>query len=191
MKTSFLLGRHGQTQWNVIKKLQGQLNSPITETGYNQAQTLAQSLKEDAPDVIVTSPLPRARITAEVCQLQLDIPLIEHQGLVERHFGDWQGCLFESLNNQPYFEEIFFQVTEHAPPNGESGLGACKRFEDTLRELAQEHSGKSILVITHGDLLRCLLTELRQAQFCDAYSQYGNGQVFNVIYDHESGRFLV
>lgn len=189
MKTQFLLARHGETEWNKLKKLQGRLDSPITDMGLRQAENLAGLLANESIDLIVTSPLPRAATTAHVCHNKLDIALKVHEDLVERHFGDWQGRLFNELNEQPHFADIFFKVTEHAPPGGETGEDCAQRFEQALIEIAAEHGSKKVLIVTHGDVLRCFSTQLKQVAFCDAYSQYGNGSVIRVEYDHPLQRF--
>ena len=193
MKQRFFLARHGQTQWNVIKKLQGRLDSPMTEQGLEQAKQLANKLASHNINQIISSPIGRAKTTAQVCQQQLNIPLSYHHGLIERDFGDWQGHLFEQLRDQPHFESIFYQVTEHAPPNGESGLACADRFKQTLITIAQqlEHESmpQSTLIITHGDLLRCLCEQLGQQSFVDAYSQYGNGALFVVDFNSQTQSF--
>ncbi|NQZ11558.1 MAG: histidine phosphatase family protein [Algicola sp.] len=195
MKTHFLLARHGQTQWNLLKKLQGRLDSEITETGYQQAQQLAETLASKpaskSVDLIVTSPLPRASITANICQQKLQCPIQTNEGLIERHFGDWQSQLFDDLGDQPYFSEIFFQVTEHAPPNGESGIDCANRFKQALIEIATKNPQKAILIVTHGDAIRCFSTQLKQVAFCDAYSQYGNGSVIATEFDHQLEKFEI
>jgi broad specificity phosphatase PhoE len=193
MKTHFLLARHGQTQWNLLKKLQGRLDSEITQIGYKQAEQLADSLAlksaVNSVDLIVTSILTRASTTADICQQKLQCPMQTNEGLIERHFGDWQSQLFDDLSDEPYFSEVFFQVTEHAPPNGESGIDCANRFKQTLVEIAAQNPQKTILIVTHGDAIRCFSTQLKQVAFCDAYSQYGNGSVIEVAFDHQLGQF--
>lgn len=193
MKQRFFLARHGQTQWNVIKKLQGRLDSPVTAQGLEQAKQLADKLVNHNINQIISSPIGRAKTTAQVCQQRLDIPLSYNDGLIERDFGDWQGELFEQLTEQPHFESIFYQVTEHAPPNGESGIACANRFKQTLitiaRQLERESVPQSVLIITHGDLLRCLCEQLGQQSFVDAYSQYGNGALFVVDFDSQTQVF--
>lgn len=195
MKTSFLLARHGQTQWNKLKKLQGQLDSPLTDEGIQQANDLAHSLSTYKIAHIVSSPLPRASGTAEIV-----LGKLQHQhtaltrsvdiGFIERHFGDWQGILFSDASDKPYFSEIFYQVTAHAPPQGESGLAAAERFSQALQNLAasQAYTG-DILVITHGDVLRCFLSQLNDLGFSDAFELYANCCVIEVIFDHHIQQF--
>lgn len=190
MKTIFLLARHGQTRWNQLRKLQGRLDSPMTKVGIEQAKNLAQTMATKAVDLIVTSPLPRARITAGFCQQRLNCAIHTNQHLIERHFGQWQGHLFDALKDEPNFSDIFFTVSEHAPPKGESGFACANRFEQALIELATSFQGKTILVVTHGDVLRCFSSKLNQVAFCDAYSQYGNGSVIKIEFEHEHSRFV-
>lgn len=136
MKRQFFLARHGQTQWNVLKKLQGHLDSPMTNQGLEQIKRLAQTMVEQHIDLIVSSPLGRAKTTAAMCQQQLNIPLHFDNALIERNFGTWQGKLFDQLRNQPHFESVFYQVTKHAPPQGESGIQCAKRFKQALVDIA-------------------------------------------------------
>ncbi|PWK46355.1 histidine phosphatase family protein [Pleionea mediterranea] len=181
-KNVFYLARHGETEWNRIKRLQGRLDSPLTEQGIQQANDLAASMTNYSVDAVITSPLLRARRTAEICQQQLNCPILVNDLLQERHFGDWQQQLFDDLTNLPDFENIFFRVTDHCPPNGESALQGAKRLQQALTDLAQQFTKQQLLIITHGDLLRSFLAQFNRDAFCDAYSQYGNGRFFKVEY---------
>lgn len=193
MKTSFYLARHGQTEWNAIKKLQGRLDSPLTDEGKAQAAMLAEQVKSAKLDSIFCSPLPRAHKCALICQQQLQIPLTIEPQLIERDFGLWQGQLFDDVRTQPNFEDIFFRVTRKAPPEGETGIDCAERFAHALETIAnnQPKPNNKILVITHGDVLRCFCAELNQKSFCDAYSQYGNAKLFIVDYCHKNNKFSV
>ncbi|MFT5759077.1 MAG: broad specificity phosphatase PhoE [Alteromonadaceae bacterium] len=85
METHFFLSRHGETQWNKIKKLQGQLDSPLTDTGLIQANNIARYLKAQSIDLIVSPPLKRAFDTAKRCQQQLKCPIRHESNLMEHH----------------------------------------------------------------------------------------------------------
>ncbi len=184
MQTTFYLARHGETEWNRVKRLQGQMDSPLTQVGLLQAEQLALSLKNEGIGHIVSSPLSRALLTAEACQKGLNLDLSIDDNLMERHFGEWQQKLFNDLREEPDFENIFFRVTAHKPPNGESALQGAERFKLALQTIAKTCSENKILIVTHGDLLRCFLAQLNNKTFCDAYSQYGNGHCFRVVFDH-------
>ncbi|WP_144392521.1 histidine phosphatase family protein [Pleionea sediminis] len=189
MYTNFYLARHGETEWNTVKRLQGQLNSPLTSQGLEQANQLALKLSEQSITHIISSPLQRAYQTAKICSNLLNLELETDDALMERHFGHWQGKLFDELNNQPYFEKIFFEVTEHRPPDGESAIELQERLTIALKGLANKYQNGSILIVSHGDLIRCFLAKLRNKNFCDAYSQYGNGSYFSLKYDHKMDKF--
>ena len=123
--------------------------------------------------------------------LEQQCPLLVMDQLIERHFGQWQGRLFQQLKNQPHFSEIFLDVTNYAPPAGESGLSCAARLQHSLKYLAEQNPARKILVITHGDVLRCFVEQLKQPSFCDAYSQYGNGVIFPLNYNHRHQAFVL
>ena len=187
--TIFHLARHGETEWNRVKRLQGQLDSPLTEQGIQQASDLAVSIKPLNIDAIISSPLPRAKRTADICQQQLNCPIIVNDLLQERHFGDWQQQLFDDLRHLPNFEDIFFRVTNHTPPNGESALHGAKRLQQALLDLTKQFTHQRLLIVTHGDLLRSFLAQFNRDAFCDAYSQYGNGRYFTVEFSADTQLF--
>lgn len=189
MKTNFFLARHGETEWNKLKKLQGQLDSTLTAAGLAQAKQLAHSLLTKSLDLVVSSPLPRAQITADIVSQELALPAEINVGLIERHFGRWQGALFADVKNEANFSEIFYQVTDYSPPAGESGTAAAFRIQASLATLAQQNPQKNILIITHGDILRCFLSQLQDTGFSDAFALYKNCCVMPVCYDHETLTF--
>ncbi len=80
MKTIWLT-RHGETQWNTVRRMQGQLNSPLTDNGIRQAEQLAKWLAKEDIDVIYTSPLERAYKTALILRGNRNIPVISHVDL--------------------------------------------------------------------------------------------------------------
>ena len=83
--------RHGQTEWNLEKKLQGSLNSPLTELGRNQAKQLSSTLKDEKFDGFYSSPLGRASTTAQIIKGDRDQGIFILNGIEEMHFGDVQG----------------------------------------------------------------------------------------------------
>jgi broad specificity phosphatase PhoE len=187
--TQFILARHGETKWNRLRRLQGHLNSELTQTGIEQASELASCIANDSIEILFSSPLERALNTAKICQNKLSLKLVVNNALVERHFGDWQGAFFDELTQKPHFEKIFSQVTEHKPPSGEAGLDCGVRISQALAEIAMTQLERKILVITHGDAIRCFLATLAQESQCDAYSQYGNGKTFPVEFCHLTNEF--
>lgn len=98
-----LLTRHGQTDWNVAGKIQGVTDIELNETGVKQAQETREKLLNQKIDVIISSPLKRARKTAEIIKGERDIPLIIDDGLKERCFGKFEGKTAREFD----FDEIW------------------------------------------------------------------------------------
>ena len=185
----FYLARHGETTWNTEKRLQGQLNSPLTEKGLIQARQLAISAAALGVTDIISSDLTRAKETANVIAKHLQLSYQTLVGLEERHFGQWQGLRYSDIADHKNYHDIFQQVTEHAPPNGESAQMALKRFIKTLHQVANDMKNKSYLIISHGDIIRCFLTFITKKSSGDAYSNYKNGCLISIDYCHVRREF--
>jgi broad specificity phosphatase PhoE len=189
METHFFLSRHGETQWNKIKKLQGQLDSPLTDNGLVQANNIASYFKVQPIDLIISSPLKRALNTAKICQQHLKCPVVQYSNLMERHFGDWQGQYVKDIEYNKDYQKIFLQVTTHKPPNGESASACSFRFRQALMAIAKTNSQRNILVVTHGDILRCFLSDIGLAPTDNVLNQYNNGCLMAISYNHQKKRF--
>ena len=83
--------RHGETSWNVEGKMQGQTDIPLNENGIRLAQETAEGMKEIPFDLCITSPLSRARQTAEIVLGGRKVPIIEDARIEELSFGNWEG----------------------------------------------------------------------------------------------------
>lgn len=159
--------RHGQTDWNKVKRLQGSSDILLNEQGEALAKVTGEGMKKIPLDLCFTSPLKRAVRTAELVCGGRDIPIIEESRIREISFGDYEGCI-HGLNGynipDPDFNN-FFRKPEayHVPPNGESLQELLRRTGDFLREITQEESlkDKNILIATHGAALRALLSNMK------------------------------
>lgn len=87
MGCRLVLIRHGLTYWNVKKKMQGQVNIPLNQTGIQQAKQLSESLKDYHFDVCYSSPLDRAYMTAKLALKDRDVPIHKYLRLVEHGYG--------------------------------------------------------------------------------------------------------
>lgn len=97
-----LLTRHGQTDWNVAGKIQGCTDIELNQTGIEQAKIAREKLLNYDIDIIITSPLKRAKRTAEIINEGRNIPLTESKGIIERNFGEFEGKTAKEFN----FDEI-------------------------------------------------------------------------------------
>ncbi|MDE6517052.1 MAG: histidine phosphatase family protein [Acetatifactor sp.] len=158
--------RHGETDWNLEQRLQGATDIPLNENGLELARETAQGLRDVAFDVIYTSPLKRARQTAEIIRGERDIPLIDEPRIREIGFGIYEGYCCSPKNftiPDPAFMNFFMDPGNYIPPQGaESIEQLCQRTTDFLHEVAYspDNAGKTILFSSHGAAVKGLLSSL-------------------------------
>ncbi|XCP83698.1 histidine phosphatase family protein [Roseburia hominis] len=151
--------RHGETDWNKLRRLQGQVDIPLNEFGRHLAKETALALRDIPFDFAVTSPLSRAKETAYLVLGERDIPVLEDARLKEMGFGEYEGlcCREEGWNiPDPDFRNFFDAPENYQPPkNGESFMQLSKRLDSFLTELYQnpDCQNKTILLSTHGAAL--------------------------------------
>lgn len=160
------LVRHGETDYNKGKRLQGVTDIPLNARGIELARKTAEGLKNIDFDRIYTSPLIRARKTAEIIRGDRDLEIISTEGLKEISFGDYEGLtiLKETYNiPDPDFLD-FFNAPEkyHTPPKGESIEQLKKRTTAFMKEVLQapENQELTILMTSHGAAIRGILSGL-------------------------------
>lgn len=159
--------RHGETDYNKARRLQGVTDIPLNACGIELAEKTAEGLKEVNFDRIYSSPLIRARKTAEIIRGDRELEIISTNGLREISFGDYEGLtiLEENYNiPDPDFCD-FFNAPEryHTPPNGESIEHLKKRTTAFVREIMQapENQDLTILMASHGAAIRGMLSGLQ------------------------------
>lgn len=189
MKTNLYLARHGQTQWNKVHRFQGQLDSKLTPAGERQSAQIAQRLMSKEIDLIVSSSLGRAIASAQICQQKLTVPFISLDGLKERDLGHWQGQHVDDIKGDKNYHEILHQFTELKPLDGESALTCGERIYQTLKSLSKNNKSKNLLIIFHGEALRCLLAKLGDLSMDNAYQLFDNGCIVQLAYNHHNCNF--
>ena len=145
------LFRHGQTDWNIDFLLQGVTDIPMNATGVEQVRTAARALDKDDWDIIFTSPLGRARETAAIIAEELGFDeVLQNDLLIERSFGEAEGLAYEQWKSKySTLDEI---------PGGESRTQLYKRSSNLLEAFIDTHPGKRILAVSHGALIRTVLS---------------------------------
>lgn len=151
------VARHGQTQWNVKGKIQGHTDSPLTKEGIGQAKNLARELKNIKFDAAYSSDLLRAKRTAEFVALEHQLIVKTKEALRERNFGPLEG---QNKDGLALLEQLRNQKIPYETKNIESDEKMIQRVILFLRELAIAYSGKTVVVVTHGGILRTLLAHL-------------------------------
>ena len=142
--------RHGQTDWNINFLLQGVTDIPMNQTGIQQVKLAAKAIRAEDWDVVLTSPLSRARQTAEIIASQHGYTeIIEQELLIERSFGEAEGLSHEQWRAKYSNLDVI--------PGGESRTQLAERSRLLLETISQELAGKRVLAISHGALIRTLI----------------------------------
>jgi len=150
--TTFLLLRHGLTRFTGEKRFSGSGGEdlPLTEEGLAQAKRAAVKLAGMSVDVVITSPLLRARQTAEALATALDLEVVEEHDLRECAFGQWDGLtMAEVMRRWPQEVSAWLASTSVAPPGGESFDAVAHRVEATRRRLLEAFPGRTVAVVSH------------------------------------------
>lgn len=150
--------RHGETDWNVASRIQGQLDVGLNETGRWQAAQLADALVDEDIAVVYSSDLSRAWQTARALATRLDRPLVADAGLRERGFGVFEGMTFDEIAMRwpADCDRWRRREIDFAPAGGESLNGFYARCVGTAQRLAGQHPGCSVALVAHGGVLDCL-----------------------------------
>jgi probable phosphoglycerate mutase len=165
--TKLYIVRHGETVWNTQKRLQGQKDSPLTQSGIDQAKELGNALAHVHFDSIFSSDLSRAQKTAELICLQKDIVVKTTEAIREQAYGRFEGVELEKFREElkdmfEMFKTISDkQILEHRmDEKAETPNEVISRFITFLREIAVAYTGKNVLIVTHGAVMRYLLIHL-------------------------------
>lgn len=160
--TRIILTRHGQTLWNIEGRVQGSLDSPLTEKGILQARSLAGRLKDQTIDYIYSSDSLRAINTAEEIRRELGLEKIRtNPALREFSFGEWEGCIWQEL--RVTYPDIF-KIWDSEPhlvttPGGENMEKVMERSWKFLQSIPRDHAGQTVCIVTHGLTLKLLVTK--------------------------------
>jgi broad specificity phosphatase PhoE len=151
-----VLVRHGETDWNVERRVQGHSDTPLNENGREQARKLSATLGLETFDLVVSSDLDRAKETAWL-SLPEGTPIAETADLRELNFGDWEGLTGPEIEVEaPGGLSQTWRGWGEAP-NGESLVAFAERIERVVRRLRAEVLEGSSLVVAHGGTLRVFI----------------------------------
>lgn len=162
--TRIMLVRHGYTYWNEQKRYQGFADIAMNPQGIEEAQKLAKRLAVEPIDTIYSSPLQRARQTAEIVNQNFSRDILTHELLKEINFGDWEGLTFQQITKK--YPELSRQWREKPalmrPPNGENFSDLQIRAITAFEEIHQQNKGKNVLIVSHGGLISVLICHILQ-----------------------------
>lgn len=143
--------RHGQTDWNINGKIQGQKDIELNDTGILQARSLKKEFNKLDVDLIMCSPLKRTRKTAEIINQDKKLEIIYREELIERGLGDFEGrdCKTEE-------EEIYNYYKNDTKMNVEPVVELCNRINNLLNEIKTKYSNSTIILVTHSGTARAI-----------------------------------
>ncbi len=166
--TCFGLIRHGKTQWNLEKKIQGKNDLKLCAEGVMQVQTWGKILgKTHNWDRIVTSSLKRTRETAGIINKYLNLPMEKDHRLDEQDWGVWNGKKRQDFM-AGQLKELERQMAlgwQFCPPGGEDRLSVWKRTRNAFEDMAVRFQGKNILVVTHSGVIRIVIYGILKRKF--------------------------
>ena len=160
--------RHGVTRWNKLKKVQGTMDIPLAPEGIELAEKTGKALRDVPFDICFTSPLTRARQTAQCVLGDREIPVIEDKRIQEIDFGVLEGTQFKDAQGKIVSREmeIFFEdpLNFKRPENGENISDILKRTREFWIEKTTDPAlaDKTVLVSSHGCAVRALLQNIYQ-----------------------------
>jgi broad specificity phosphatase PhoE len=169
--TETILGllRHGQTDWNIDLRLQGSTDIPLNETGKAQALVAAQHLRREDWDVIIASPLSRAKDTADIVGGMLAMPVVVVPELIERSFGVAEGM--DHASWRKLYES-------HETIEGLESLEDLRARTLLLLDLIKnEYAGQRVLAVSHGAFIRKVLTIISNGELPREGERLGNASL--------------
>jgi ribonuclease H / adenosylcobalamin/alpha-ribazole phosphatase len=157
--TTTLLVRHGQTALSAERRFAGRGDIPLTDLGREQAAATGWWLAaHHRIDAVVTSPLDRARCTAEAVASAAGVPLVVDDDLVETDFGNWEGLSFGEVSTRwPAEMAAWLASADAVPPGGESLAAVGRRVLDALDRLLSSHKGHTVVVVSHVTPLKTMI----------------------------------
>ena len=173
--TLLYLVRHGETDWNAQRRIQGSTDIPLNDMGRSQAATTGELLARREWDGIFASPLSRAYETASIIAKEVGLPEpVAVAELVERRYGEAEGLDWQEVDARfPGETDV---------PGRETRDEVAARVIPTLIRIAEEHPGKSLIVVSHGGVIRSVLGHI------DPDHEHGpisNGSIHSV--EHSDG----
>ena len=191
--------RHGETEWNVIKRFQGQLNTPLTEKGMEKLRETGKKLENVLFDEVYTSELGRTVGSAEIILNEnrgyrnKKLELKKLAELNEVYFGVWQGLTYEEVFLK-YPEEAnnyFYNVKNYKAENveAENLKDALERFLKGINKILDSHESGNILVVTHGTVFEMFMNYVANNSIFDIDERtlMGNGDY--KIFSYKDGKF--
>ena len=161
MTTRIVLVRHGETEFNADGRLQGQLDIPLSSVGIAQAEAVAPGIAGMDPVAIVSSPLVRARVTAETIGRATGLEVGFDDRLKEVDVGQWAGETVPDLHrNDPHYTRLMASGEDFRRSDGETTAEVAERVTAAVRDAVDEQKNQTVCLVAHGFALRAAVVWL-------------------------------
>jgi uncharacterized phosphatase len=174
--TTICLIRHGETDWNALGKIQGKTDIPLNDTGRKQAEECGAYLNAADYDILVSSPMKRARETAEIINSYLNLPMIEMADFAERAFGEGEGLTLE-VRMEKYPDGNY--------PNQEEREDFNNRVMTGIKKVCDAYPDKRVLLVAHGAVIGMILSNLSNGEIGSGKTKLMNACISNIHFQKE------
>lgn len=183
MQTIIGLLRHGQTDWNIDMRLQGISDIPLNDHGRDQAKVAGLALQSVQWDLLITSPLSRAKETSQIVSGFIGIDgTTEYPALLERSFGIAEGLSYEQWKET-------YQNGETAE-GSESLAELTERVHSLLEMLSHDFLGKRVLAVSHGALIRRIINIVSNGELPREGERFSNASLTTIGFDSSGWSIL-
>ncbi len=154
-----ILVRHGQTDWNREGIFRGRIDVSLNAAGVREAEVIGEKLRGTDPDAVCSSPLSRARRTAEAIACHFGLPVQTHEGLQDINYGEWQGRTpEEARSGWPTDVDAWYNSPQSVRiPSGETLDEVRARAMAAVLEIAGSHEGETVVAVAHTVVNRAIL----------------------------------
>jgi uncharacterized phosphatase len=167
------LVRHGETDWNRLGKLQGHTDIELNATGLCQAHACAEALMQLPYELVITSPLKRAKQTATIIANKKALPIVEMPQFIERNYGDAEGLMPEERAMK--FPDLNY-------PNQESREALTQRVLLGLEQIRLQFHAQRLIVVAHGAVINSILAALSQNEIGSGKTKLKNACLSMIHY---------
>lgn len=187
--------RHGETDWNKAGRFQGSADIPLNENGIRLAEVTAEAMQDVPVDMIYSSPLIRARKTAEIMRRNRMVEIVEDDRLREMSFGRFEGTnIREAKADTGHgLHDFIMNPGSYCAKDGEDFKDVICRCRSFLTEvlMPQEKHFDSVMVTAHGALIRCFLRCLEERPLAEFWQGVPQGNCAVTLIELCGGRFRI
>jgi broad specificity phosphatase PhoE len=188
---TILLVRHGETDWNRSGRIMGARPVPLNQNGVTQSARLALQLTALPSPALYSSPVVRARQTADILASAIHTPVSEEPGLSEIGVGEWEGRYWNDFEGDPVRVDFYRLPGEARPPGGETLGEVQQRAVAAVERAVRRTASKPVVFVTHADVIRTIVAHYLEASLqTTRHMQIGHASVTALTLDGSSGTLL-